>query len=161
MPLLPGKKNIGHNISELESAGHPTKQSEAIALKEAGVNKDNRVNRDDDIVNVGPPGLTLADIAARNRQYWEPEKQVSMETKASQKAPEPLSADEPTMADAMSKEEAQRRIPAVEKRIKELAGDLRENKDRDEFEKLTGNLSELRNIAQGGTGAFYKGGASK
>lgn len=36
MPLLPGKKNMGHNIAELENAGHPAKQSIAIAYKEAG-----------------------------------------------------------------------------------------------------------------------------
>lgn len=32
MPLLPGKKNVGKNISELEGAGHPHKQAIAIAL---------------------------------------------------------------------------------------------------------------------------------
>lgn len=32
MPLLKGKTNIGRNISELKSAGHPHKQSVAIAL---------------------------------------------------------------------------------------------------------------------------------
>lgn len=36
MPLYPGKKNIGRNISELESTGRPHRQSLAIALKEAG-----------------------------------------------------------------------------------------------------------------------------
>lgn len=36
MPLLPGKKNMGHNIAELEAAGHPKNQSIAIAYKEAG-----------------------------------------------------------------------------------------------------------------------------
>lgn len=35
MPLLPGKKNIGHNISEMEAAGHPRDQSIAAALNEA------------------------------------------------------------------------------------------------------------------------------
>ena len=35
MPLKPGKKNIGHNIKELEEHGHPRNQSLAIALKEA------------------------------------------------------------------------------------------------------------------------------
>jgi len=35
MPLLPGKKNIGHNISEMERAGHPRDQSIAAALNVA------------------------------------------------------------------------------------------------------------------------------
>ena len=35
MPLLPGKKNIGHNISEMESAGHSKAQSIAASLNEA------------------------------------------------------------------------------------------------------------------------------
>lgn len=36
MPLLPGKKNIGNNIAELERAGHKPSQAAAIAYKEAG-----------------------------------------------------------------------------------------------------------------------------
>lgn len=32
MPLLPGKKNIGHNIGAEEAAGKPHKQAVAIAL---------------------------------------------------------------------------------------------------------------------------------
>ncbi len=42
MPLLPGKKNIGRNIKELETNGsrpRPPKQILAIALQTAGVNK--------------------------------------------------------------------------------------------------------------------------
>lgn len=41
MPLEKGsgEKTISHNISELRSAGHPEKQSVAIALKEAGKSK--------------------------------------------------------------------------------------------------------------------------
>jgi hypothetical protein len=35
MPLLPGKKNIGHNIKEEEKAGKPVKQAQAIALNVA------------------------------------------------------------------------------------------------------------------------------
>ena len=35
MPLLPGKKNIGHNISEMESSGHPRAQAIAAALNTA------------------------------------------------------------------------------------------------------------------------------
>ena len=35
MPLLPGKKNIGRNISEMEKAGHPKKQAIAASLDEA------------------------------------------------------------------------------------------------------------------------------
>lgn len=32
MPLLPGKKNVGHNIEEMEDAGHPRAQAIAAAL---------------------------------------------------------------------------------------------------------------------------------
>jgi hypothetical protein len=39
MPLLPGKSNIGHNISEMEASGHPHNQAVAAALREAGVPK--------------------------------------------------------------------------------------------------------------------------
>lgn len=35
MPLLKGKKNIGHNIAEMESAGHPRDQAIAAALRTA------------------------------------------------------------------------------------------------------------------------------
>jgi hypothetical protein len=39
MPLLKGKENIGHNIEEMEKAGHPAAQAKAAALREAGVPK--------------------------------------------------------------------------------------------------------------------------
>lgn len=39
MPLLPGKKNIGHNIREMEAHGHPANQSLAAALRTAGIPK--------------------------------------------------------------------------------------------------------------------------
>ena len=35
MPLLKGKKNIGHNIKEMEASGHPKKQAIAAALNTA------------------------------------------------------------------------------------------------------------------------------
>ena len=35
MPLLPGKNNVGHNIAEMESNGHPRDQSIAAALRVA------------------------------------------------------------------------------------------------------------------------------
>ena len=35
MPLLPGKKNVGHNIAEMENAGHPRDQAIAAALRVA------------------------------------------------------------------------------------------------------------------------------
>lgn len=35
MPLLPGKKNIGRNISEMEASGHPYDQARAAALRKA------------------------------------------------------------------------------------------------------------------------------
>ena len=37
MPLLPGKKNVGHNIKEMVKAGHSIKQSIAASLRKAGV----------------------------------------------------------------------------------------------------------------------------
>ncbi len=40
MPLKPGKKNMGSNISELMAHGHPQKQAIAIAYKEAGEDDD-------------------------------------------------------------------------------------------------------------------------
>ena len=39
MPLLKGKKNIGHNIKIEEAAGKPLKQAQAIALNVAKVKK--------------------------------------------------------------------------------------------------------------------------
>lgn len=35
MPLLPGKKNIGRNIAEMEEAGHPRRQAIAASLNVA------------------------------------------------------------------------------------------------------------------------------
>jgi hypothetical protein len=35
MPLRPGKKNIGNNISEMEAAGHPYRVARAAALRKA------------------------------------------------------------------------------------------------------------------------------
>lgn len=35
MPLLPGKKNVGRNIREMEQSGHSRDQSVAAALNEA------------------------------------------------------------------------------------------------------------------------------
>ncbi len=35
MPLLPGKKNIGHNIAEMEESGHGPAQAIAASLNEA------------------------------------------------------------------------------------------------------------------------------
>lgn len=35
MPLLPGRKNVGKNISELMKSGRPQKQAIAIALSHA------------------------------------------------------------------------------------------------------------------------------
>ena len=39
MPLLPGKKNIGRNIEEMERAGHPYRQALAASLRKAGVKR--------------------------------------------------------------------------------------------------------------------------
>jgi hypothetical protein len=35
MPLLPGKKNIGTNIEEMEKSGHPYREALAAALNKA------------------------------------------------------------------------------------------------------------------------------
>ncbi len=35
MPLLKGKKNIGHNIKEMENSGYPPRQAIAAYLNEA------------------------------------------------------------------------------------------------------------------------------
>src|SRR5262245_50461383 len=37
MPLLPGKANVGHNISEMVKSGHPRDQAIAASLKKAGL----------------------------------------------------------------------------------------------------------------------------
>jgi hypothetical protein len=42
MPLLKGKKNIGHNIEEMESSGHKRSQAIAAALNVAKVGKSKR-----------------------------------------------------------------------------------------------------------------------
>ncbi len=39
MPLLPGKKNISKNISELMKSGRPQKQAIAIAISHANQTK--------------------------------------------------------------------------------------------------------------------------
>jgi hypothetical protein len=39
MPLLKGRKNIGHNIEVEEAHGKPHKQSVAIALNVAGMSR--------------------------------------------------------------------------------------------------------------------------
>ena len=44
MPLLPGKKNIGTNIKEMELAGHPYRQALAAALNKAYDSK-NKINK--------------------------------------------------------------------------------------------------------------------
>ncbi|VVC76019.1 hypothetical protein AQUSIP_13200 [Aquicella siphonis] len=41
MPLLPGKKNIGHNIQVEEKSGAPHDQAVAIALREANIKSEN------------------------------------------------------------------------------------------------------------------------
>lgn len=42
MPLLPGKRNIGRNIREMERAGHPRRQALAAALRKAKVKRKGR-----------------------------------------------------------------------------------------------------------------------
>lgn len=64
MPLLPGKKNIGHNIKVEENHDKPKKQAVAIALRKAGVPK----KASDDLAPVGAEdperALALAKHAA-------------------------------------------------------------------------------------------------
>ena len=45
MPLLPGKKNIGRNIAEMETNGHPKDQSVAAALNKAKVKKKKKAKK--------------------------------------------------------------------------------------------------------------------
>ncbi len=56
MPLLKGKENVGHNIAEMEKAGHPRDQSIAASLREAGVPK-----RHSDAPAARPPTCALRD----------------------------------------------------------------------------------------------------
>ena len=48
MPLLPGKSNIGYNISEMEAAGHPKRVAVAAALSEAYDKRSKKPKRDND-----------------------------------------------------------------------------------------------------------------
>ena len=55
MPLLPGKENIGHNVREMEAAGHKPSQAVAAALRTAYGPPKKRANGG----HVGPlPGAT-------------------------------------------------------------------------------------------------------
>lgn len=48
MPLLKGKKNIGHNIEEMRKAGHPEKQAIAAAEHAAQDELENILASDED-----------------------------------------------------------------------------------------------------------------
>ena len=39
MPLLPGKSNIGYNVTEMEKSGHPHRVAVAAALNKAGIKR--------------------------------------------------------------------------------------------------------------------------
>lgn len=74
MPLKQGSSHetISQNIKTEMAHGKPQKQAVAIAMHTAG-----KSNKDDepDYTQAGPVGMTLAQINARNRQLWEPDKQ--------------------------------------------------------------------------------------
>jgi uncharacterized protein len=59
------QKAVGRNIAELEAAGHPRKQSIAIALKKAG-----KSNKDEDLGNI-PSNSTVPEVVPieSSRQY--------------------------------------------------------------------------------------------
>ena len=63
MPLLKGKKNIGHNIETEESASKPNKQAVAIALHEAGVPK----ARDEGTATAANAGMPAGGGYSRSR----------------------------------------------------------------------------------------------
>lgn len=53
MPLLPGKKNVSHNIREMVRAGHAQKQAVAASLNKAGEKKKKKPS----VTYAGPPGI--------------------------------------------------------------------------------------------------------
>ena len=59
MPLLSGKKNVGHNIKEMVSAGHPRDQAIAASLREAGVSKKKKLKKSESWLDQNPHVLSL------------------------------------------------------------------------------------------------------
>jgi hypothetical protein len=85
MPLKEGssRETISENIKTEMEHGKPQKQAIAIAMRKAGKPKPKdstgafstgELERPDTSVNVGPPGMTLAEINEKNKQYWEQKK---------------------------------------------------------------------------------------
>lgn len=86
MPLLPGKKNIGHNVEEMEKSGHPHKQAVAAALhtaldddgEEGTLNSKlmKSAQRQGAIMSHDAPemhsttAMTQADVNKHNERYW-------------------------------------------------------------------------------------------
>jgi hypothetical protein len=130
MPLEPGKSKeaFSHNVSEMVKAGHPEKQAVAAAYHEAGESND--VSPDEPEYREAVPGLTLAEIQARNNSFWEPGKETSQETTAAETAPEP-----PPAQDESSEEEEER---SEEERI----GD-----EHIGFKKLEGEIAKKGNVS--------------
>jgi hypothetical protein len=64
VPLLKGKSNIGHNIEEMQSHGHPHKQAVAAALHTA-------LDTGGDMPEkLATTAMTAAEINEKNRGYW-------------------------------------------------------------------------------------------
>jgi hypothetical protein len=84
MPLQSGSSRtaVSANIKTEIAAGKPQKQAVAIALKEAGLNRDNYNEekyeearkagavKDAEVFAHPTTAMTVADINARNRNYW-------------------------------------------------------------------------------------------
>jgi hypothetical protein len=76
MPLQKGssKETISQNIRHEMKKGKPQKQAIAIAMRTAGVPKNDQTpppaTADYSAVNVGPPGLSVADIQRRADELW-------------------------------------------------------------------------------------------
>jgi hypothetical protein len=66
MPLLKGKANIGHNIEEMQKAGHPYRQAVAAALHTA-------LDTGDTMSETGAKpttAMTHAEMNEKNRSFW-------------------------------------------------------------------------------------------
>ena len=69
MPLLKGKSEIGHNVTEMEEAGHSKAQSVAAALKSAGVAKAKDKAKDMQPGTVTAPSAGIPAAAAEDGSF--------------------------------------------------------------------------------------------
>jgi hypothetical protein len=78
MPLEKGSSRavIGRNIAEMEKSGHPHKQAVAAALNNAGKSNKDAAEEDTRVLDstLAEPTtqMSVADINARNKKFWEP-----------------------------------------------------------------------------------------